>query len=68
MNRGEANLFGQPEIQNLSVTALRHENVRRFDVAVNDALAVRRVQRVRNLDAEIEKQFQIQGTARDGMF
>src|SRR5580704_2460769 len=32
--------FGQPEIQNLGVPAVRNENVRRFNVAVYDALAM----------------------------
>ncbi len=44
--------FRQPKIQNLGVSALGHEDVRRLDVAVNDALGVRGVERVGNLDGQ----------------
>ena len=40
----------QPEVQNLGVPALGHENIRRLDVAMNDPLGVRRIQRVCNFD------------------
>ena len=59
--------FGQPEIQNLGVPALGHKNIRRLDVAVNDALRVRRVQPIRNLNAQIEQRLQIHRPPADPM-
>ena len=40
----------QSEVENLGVPAPRDENVRRLDVAMNNALAVRGIQRVGNFD------------------
>jgi hypothetical protein len=42
----------QPEIKNLGVPVLGYKNVRRLDVAVNDALGVRRIQSVGDFDGE----------------
>ena len=42
--------FGETEIQNFGVPALGDEDVGRLDVAVHNALGVRRVQRIGNLD------------------
>ena len=42
----------QSKVQNLGVSALGDEDVRRLDVAMNDAFGVRRVQRIGNLDGE----------------
>jgi len=67
MDRGAPNLLGKPKVQNLGVPPLSDENVRRLDIAVNDSLAVRSFQRVCNLDADIQQQFQIHGTSRDAM-
>ena len=41
----------QPEVENLGVAALGHKDVCGLDVAMNDALGVGRIERVRNLDA-----------------
>ena len=38
--------FRQPEIENLGVPALGHKNIRGLDVAMDDALRVRRIERV----------------------
>jgi len=51
------NKFGQAEIEHLRLPALRDENVRRFDVAMNDALGVRGVDGVRDLNPEVENLF-----------
>ena len=42
--------FGQAKIQDLGVAALRDEEVRRLDIAMDDSFAMSRVKRVRNLD------------------
>ena len=46
--------FAKPKIENLRVPALRDEDIRRFDVAVNDAFGVSRIERVGDLYAEIK--------------
>ena len=40
----------QSEVQDLGVSAVGDKNVGRLDVSVNDALAVRRVQRIGHLN------------------
>ena len=53
--RSVVNNFGQAEIENLGVAALGDENVRWLDVAVDDALFVRGLERVGDFDGEIER-------------
>lgn len=43
----------EPEVEDLGVAALRDEDVGGLDIAMNDALAVRRVERVGDLHAQI---------------
>ena len=45
----------QAEIQDLRLAAIGDENVRRLDVTVNDALLVRRIQRIGNLYGQIQQ-------------
>jgi hypothetical protein len=46
--------FRQAKIQNLSVISLRDKDVGRFDIPMNDARGVGRVQRIRNLHPKRE--------------
>ncbi len=48
LGRGAAGLFRQPEVAEVRVTALVEEHVRRLDVAVDEPLGVRGVERVRH--------------------
>ena len=47
--------FGQPEVQHLGLSPPGHKNVRGLDVAVDDALRVRRVQGIRDLDGQVQQ-------------
>jgi hypothetical protein len=46
--------FGQSEVENLGVAALGDENIRRLDVAVDNALGVRSVERIGDFDRQRE--------------
>ena len=52
--------FGETEIENLRVSTLGDENVRRLDVAMNDALGVRRIQCIGNFNGKREDIFVVQ--------
>ena len=43
--------LGQTEVENLRLTPIGNEDVRRLDVAMNDALRLCRIERPSNLDA-----------------
>jgi hypothetical protein len=47
------------------VSARGHENIRGLDVPVHDPFRVRRVQRVRNLDSQLQQRFHFQRTPGD---
>ena len=47
--------LSQPEVENFRLPGGRHKDVARLDVAVDDALSMRRVQRVCHLDPEIQQ-------------
>ena len=55
----------QPKIENLRLTSIRDEDVGRLDVAVDYAFGVRSVQRIGNLDAQIEHRLDLQRLAID---
>ncbi len=60
--------LGQPEIQNLCVPALGDKNIGRLDVAMNNALRVRSVECVGNLDAQRQQRIEFHRTVADDMF
>ena len=45
----------QPEVEHLHVPAIGQEDVAGLDVAVDDPVGVRRVQRVGDLDADVDE-------------
>jgi hypothetical protein len=47
--------FGQPEIQHLGVSAFGHENVCRFDVAVDDTKSMSGIECVGDVDGDWEE-------------
>ena len=52
--------FSEPEIENLGVAAAGDENVGRLDIAMNDALGMRGVERRRGLDGKVFNGFDFQ--------
>ena len=57
----------QPEIENLRLTSVGYEDVRGLDVPMDDALRVRRIQRIGDLDAQIEHHLDLHRLASDPM-
>ncbi len=57
----------QTEIQNLGVPAIGDEDIGRLDIAVNDALGMRRVQRIGNFNREREQHLQFKWLATDAI-
>src|SRR5207249_3762598 len=57
--------FREPEIENLRLTSIRNEDVRWLDVSMDDALRMCCIERVGNLDAEIEHRFDLQRFSTD---
>src|ERR1700733_6156732 len=54
-----AGALGQTEVENFGLIAICNKDVGRLDVTVNDALGVRTVEGVGDLDANIEKFIQL---------
>ena len=52
--------FGETEIQNLGLPLLGDKNIRRLDVAMDDALAMRRVQTLADLNGQVEQLLEFQ--------
>ena len=57
----------QTEVENLGVAALGDEDVRRLDVAMDDALGVRGVERIRDLNRQRDKLVILHRTRADGV-
>jgi hypothetical protein len=53
------------KIEDLRLTSIRDEDVRGLDVAMDDTLRMCRVERVRDLDAQIENRLDLQRLATD---
>jgi len=67
LTRRSGRRFRQPEIQNLGVAALGNKNIRRLDVAVDDALRMCGVQSVGNLNGQVEQDIGLDRPARNAM-
>src|SRR5215471_21180614 len=59
--------LGQSEVENLGVTPLGDKDIRGLDVAMHDAFAVCRIERVGNLNSERQDVFRLQWTASDAV-
>ena len=57
-----AGKLGEAEVKYLHLPARREKNVRRFDVAMNDAFGVRGVEGVGKLNGDVEHAIERQGT------
>ena len=65
---GGARDFRQTEIENLGVAAIGDENVGGLDVAVDDSLAVRGIERIGYFDRQGEQAFELHRLAVNQMF
>ncbi len=59
--------LGQPEIQHLRLAAIGDEDVGRLDVAMDDPLDMRRLERIRDLDRQFEHGLDRERRAADRM-
>ena len=62
---GRNHHFRQPEIQYFSVPTLGHKDVGRFDVPVDDAFRMSRIERIGNLDRQWQNQLDFRRPARN---
>jgi hypothetical protein len=60
--------FRQAKVENLCVSTLGNKDVRRFDVPVDDAFSVSRVERIGNLDRERQNQLHLQRPSSNLLF
>ena len=66
-DRADLQRLGQSEVKDFGLPACSNEDVRGLDVAVNDAFAVSGIERIGNLDAEVEYGFNFQRFAENTM-
>ena len=59
--------LGQTKIENLPVPAAGDKNIGRLNVAVNDALGVRRIERIGHIDRNSQQRLQFERRVVDGM-
>jgi hypothetical protein len=59
--------FGEPEVEYFCLAPLGHENICRLYIAMNNALGVRCIQGVGNLDSQIQNLVGLQCLALDTM-
>jgi hypothetical protein len=64
---GRRSHFRQTEIENLGMAAAGNENIGWLDVPMDDALGVRRFQRLGNLDGQRQQRFRSQWTPAEGV-
>ena len=57
----------QSEIQNFGVPTLSHEEVGRLDIAMNDTLRMRRIERVGNLDRQVQQRLHFHRSRADAV-
>ena len=55
--------LGQSEIEQLRLIAIRRKDICRLDVSMNDPASVRRVERVSDLDRQVEEFLQLDARA-----
>ena len=60
--------FRQAKIQDLGLPALGDKDIRRLDVAVHNSAGVGGIERVSDLDAQVEQLCSLQRTALDHVF
>ena len=60
--------LGESKVQNLHLPAFGDENVCGLDVAVNNALCMSSIERVSNLDGDVEHRLGVQRSAGDAVF
>src|SRR4029077_7055915 len=59
--------LGQAEIEDLGLPAQRDEDICRLDIAMHDSARMGCVERIRNLDGDIEQLIHLERTARDAV-
>src|SRR6266704_2726975 len=60
--------FSQSEIENFCLTSIRHEDIGGLNVPMDDTLSVCRIQRICDLDSQIEHRLDLQRFSSDLVF
>jgi len=67
LRRGSRSHLRQSKVENLGVSAFGDEDVRRLDVAVNNAFRVGRIERVGDFNRQVHQRVIVHRTGADGM-